>query len=126
VTVHFSTGDEVSATFFDNTDKSNDCTPATADPECGSLIVHPSGIPDLPCPPASAAKNNGQSYVLIRGSGGRAFGVRAQAYAPVPGCIGRLFGIGCSTHCVQACVTAMYDCETRRPRLVRVDRFICP
>jgi len=109
----------VSATFIDNTETSNDCTPATCP------IVHPTGIPNLPCPPSSAPNNNGQSYVLMQGGDARAFGVRAQATVPVQSLGGRLLGVGCQQY-VSGCVTALYDCATGRARLIRVDEFLCP
>jgi len=69
--------------------------------------------------------NNGRAVALIGGAGGGTPAVRARAIVPVPSLYGRLFGIGEPAY-VSACVTAVYDCELRRPRLIRVDRFICP
>jgi hypothetical protein len=133
VTVYFEQGGvpilpPVSANFFNNDEKSSECCPLSSDPSCtpASLIVHPTGIPNLPCPPASGNNNNGQSYVLLSGSGGnRKFGVRAQAIVPVAdfGCV---FLGTVPPGCVQAKATAVYDCITRRPRLIRIDTFICP
>jgi hypothetical protein len=82
-------------------------------------------IPNLPCPPASGNNNNGQSYVLLSGDSNRKFGVRAQAIIPVAdfGCV---FLGTVPQGCVQAKSTAIYDCVTRRPRLIRIDTFICP
>jgi hypothetical protein len=131
VTVFFELGGvplpPVTGNFFDNnTEGSNDCIcPPGVDPFCGDLIPHPANIPNLPCPPASANTNNGQSYVLLSGDGNRKFGVRAQAIIPVAdfGCV---FLGTVPPGCVQAKATAIYDCTTRRPRLIRIDKFICP
>lgn len=127
VKVYFSDSTTVEGHFIDTTETSNDCcNPPTTEPVCGSLIVHPAGIPDLPCPPSSAANNNGQSYVLLRGGSGRAFAVRAQAVVPVrsPWC--NIFGMNFGVSYVTAHATAVYDCTQQRPRLVRVDKFLCP
>ena len=130
VTVFFEQGGvplpPVTAIFFDNDEKSNQCIcPPLTDPTCGSLVVHPVLIPDLPCPPSSGNNNNGQSYVLLSGASDRKFGVRAQAIVPVAdfGCV---FLGTVPPGCVQAKATAIYDCVTRRPRLIRIDTFICP
>ena len=114
--------------FFDNDERSSQCRcPPLFDPSCvpNPLIVHPVPIPNLPCPSASGNNNNGQSYVLLSGDGNRKFGVRAQAIVPVTdfGCV---FLGTVPQGCVQAKATAVYDCITRRPRLIRIDRFICP
>ncbi len=99
----------------------------------GSLIVHPTGIPDLPCPESSAGNNNGQSYALASGGDRRPFAVRAQATVigtPADGILQAaassfgLFNFGLEGYCVTAKATAVYDCETHRPRLIRVDRFL--
>lgn len=127
VTVHFNNGTTASGTMFDNTESKNDCIdPAETGGFCTepSLIVHPAMIPDLPCPPTAAANNNGQSYVLIGGPS-REFAVRAQATIKVsPLC--RCLCAFNDHYCVTAKATAVYDCQTRRPKLIRVDRFICP
>jgi hypothetical protein len=68
VTVYFSNGTTATSEMFDNTESKNDCfDPAHTGGFCPvpSLIVHPTEIPDLPCPPTAAETNNGQSYVLI-------------------------------------------------------------
>ncbi len=120
------------AILFDNTDLKKDCDCDPDDPYdefCpNSLIVHPTEIPDLPCPPADAAKNNGQSYVVTAGEGLRHFGVRAQATIPINSLLCRLCGDFFGPFNVSACTTAMYHCEDRRPRLIRVEAedFICP
>jgi hypothetical protein len=132
VTVFFELGGiplpPVTGTFVDNdTEGSNDCLcPPQVEPCDGSLIVHPSLIPNLPCPPASANNNNGQSYVLISGGGNRKFGVRAQSIFPIQPLGGFPFVGALTKYCVQAKATAEYDCITRRPRLIRIDTFICP
>ena len=127
VTVYFSNGSTATGTMFDNTESKNDCIdPAATGGFCPdpSLIVHPTMIPDLPCPPTAAASNNGQSYVLI-GAGFAEFAVRAQATVNVsPLC--RCLCAFNDDYCVSSKTIAVYDCVTRRPKLIRVDRFICP
>lgn len=108
----------VTGVFFDNTETSNDCS--------ATCPVHPSGIPDLPCPPASAGGNNGQSYVEIGGNGGIQYAVRAQAVMEVPSPISRLFGLAIPAYRITAFTIAAYSCAERRPHLVRVDQYICP
>lgn len=129
VTVYFIQGGTrlppVTATFYDNTETSNDCArKAELDPECGSMIVHPADIPNLPCPPASAPKNNGQSYAMIQG-GGNAFGVIAQKTTEVEGLICQFCGVPIGPFSVSARTIAMFDCIEQRPRLVRVEEVIC-
>jgi len=105
------------------------CAPDPYDEFClQSLKVHPLQIPDLPCPPASAGNNNGQSYALTSGAGLRNFGVRAQATHQIDTLLCRLCGSLFGPYYVSACTTAMYDCEDKRPRLIRVEQedFICP
>ena len=130
VTIFFTLGGfplpPVTATFFDNEETSNDCEKGVAptEPECGSMIVHPAKIPDLPCPPSSAPKNNGQSYATIQG-GGNAFGVIGQKTLAMEGLICQFCGIPIGPYSVSAKTIAMYDCLERRPRLVRVEEIIC-
>lgn len=127
VTVYFNNGTSVTGSMFDNTESKNDCfNPALTGGFCPdpSLIVHPTMIPDLPCPPTAAEKNNGQSYLLL-GGGFAEFAVRAQATVNVsPLC--RCLCAFNDDYCVSAKTIAVYDCVTRRPKLIRVDRFICP
>jgi Flp pilus assembly protein TadG len=133
VTVFFSLGGVplppltgVVGRFVDNTESSNDCIdPRLLSLETGTFIVHPALVPDLPCPPTSAANNNGQSYVLLNANGSGKFGVRAQAISPVQP-LGLRFLGNLTQYCVQAKATAEYDCLTGRVKLVRVDTFICP
>jgi hypothetical protein len=107
----------VSGTFFDNTETSNDCQP--------TCPVHPSGIEDLPCPPASASNNNGQSYVILGGGSGQDFAVRAQAVLAVPSPICKLFGLTIPRYRVSAKTIAIYSCADQRTRLQRVDQYMC-
>ena len=126
VTVFFSNGTTATGSMFDNAERRLDCfDPRLIGGECNTFIVHPTMIPDLPCPPSSAAINNGQSYVLIGGTGQREFAVRAQATVNVsPLC--RCLCAFSDDYCVTAKTIAVYNCQTRRPRLIRVDEFICP
>ncbi len=121
VTVVFALGGvplpPVSGTFFDNRERSQDCYP--------DHPVHPTEIPDLPCPPSSAPNNNGQSYVGIAG-GSNAYAVRAQATSEVNSLLCRICGISIGPFAVSAKSTAVYDCAEQRPRLIRIDQFICP
>ncbi len=130
VKVYFNDSDEPGAegAFVNEDEKKNDCCKAAQLPNgCDSLTPNPAGIPDLPCPPSSSAKNNGQSYVLTGGTGGSGkFAVRAQAKVPVPNLMSNFCGIGCGPSYVTACTTAIYDCTEGRPRLVRIDKYICP
>jgi Flp pilus assembly protein TadG len=98
----------------------------------GDLIVSvatapqlPSGIPSLPCPAASSATNNGQSWTLLHSGGGRPYAVRAQARINVPSLFQSILGESIGTYCVTVKTTAIYDCETSRPRLIKLDEYIC-
>lgn len=108
----------VTATFVDNTETSNDCSAACP--------VHPSGIEDLPCPPASEANDNGQSYAVLSGRGRGDFAVRAQASVQVPSLFCKVFGFESRPYRVSAKTLAVYTCEDRQPRLLRAERYICP
>ena len=114
----------VYATFYDNTENKK-CLDDVTEPFCGSMIVHPGEFPDVPCPPASSAKNNGQSLAFLNGNG-KAFGVRAQAIVPVVSPLCWICGLTDRPRYVTVRTTAMYDCATGRPRLIRVDEYICP
>jgi hypothetical protein len=107
------------ASFVDHTESSNDCAGLAP-------IVHPSGIPFLPCPPSSAPKNNGQSYVLMSGSGNNDFAVRAQAIVEVDSLARKLLGNCIGPYYVTVKTTARYNCSEDRAWLVRVERFLCP
>lgn len=108
----------VTAVFFDNTESSNNCQ--------ATCPVHPSGIPDLPCPPSSAANNNGQSYAVVRGGGGGGeFAVRAQAVMAVPSPVCSLFGFTMPRYRVSAHTIAVYECGSQRVRLQRVHEYLC-
>ena len=127
VTVTFNVGSPVTAIFADNRDRKKDCfDTAQVEPLSGSLIVHPTGTPNLPCPATSSPANNGQSFVTLPGSGGRNFLVRAQAEVPVKILCASLFSGSASDVCVTAKATAVYNCDTHRVSLIRVDRYICP
>jgi Flp pilus assembly protein TadG len=125
VRVYFSNGTTATGSLFDNLESKNDCLdPRQIGGLCNSFIVHPTLIPDLPCPPAAATNNNGQSYVLIGGAG-LEFAVRAQATINVSPLCHCLCAFN-NDYCVSGKTIAIYDCATRRPKLIRVDRFICP
>ena len=103
------------------------------DPAHQSLTVFPlpNPIADLPCPPASAANNDGQSYVQLQGNGGgfnNAFAVRAQTTYPVPSICCNLFGLPVGPFTVTATADALYDCTTRTPRLYHLEQrnIACP
>lgn len=121
-----------SGTFVDTTDLgcATDATVAT-DPVCGSLIVNTgANQPNLPCAPSSSATNNGQSWLLLQGSGSSGFyGVRAQASATVPPLCGSFCGLPTSPFSVSADAVAIYQCGgANRPRLIRVldSNYTCP
>jgi hypothetical protein len=128
ILVVFNDGTEVEGNYNDTTERQSDCCPdpLPSDADCGSLVVHPAQIPDLPCPSSSAANNNGQSYVLVGGGGQRPFAVRVQAIVPVNVFWPKILNCSCAFNYASGCVTAVYDCTTQRPRLISVDRFICP
>jgi len=138
VEVIFELGDQeldpVYATFVDtdSKDKPGNTWKCLKDPifefcdDVSMMTVHPEGIPNLPCPPANGNDNDGQSYVMLQGSGSNKFAVRAHAKVPVPNLMSNFCGIGCGPSYVTACTTAIYDCSEGRPRLVRIDKFICP
>ena len=107
----------VSGTFYDNTETSNDCQP--------TCPVHPSGIEDLPCPPASSPNNNGQSYVALGGGSGQDFAVRAQAVLSVPSPICKLLCLPMPRYRISAKTIAIYSCVDQRTRLQRVDQYTC-
>ncbi len=89
------------------------------------LVVHGRQIPDLPCPATSAANNNGQSFVTFSTTDARPFAVRAQAEVRVPSIFENLFGWNLGPYFVSAKSTAYYDCQKRRPILIRIDQFLC-
>ena len=111
--------------FFNNTDQKKDCVPKhPQDPplysDNGNLIVHPTLTADLPCPASSAASNNGQSYVQLAGGAKRPFAVRAIVTVQLTSLFCNFCGIDFGPYEITAEATAMYDCETRRPRLIRI------
>ena len=98
-------------------------TPPPADIDCRSLSNYPYVLPP---PPARGNNNDDQSYVRIGAVGGDPFAVRALAQWRVEPLCNQLFGICAGPFWVQAEATAMYDCDERTPRLIRIDRIICP
>ncbi|WDI40802.1 TadE/TadG family type IV pilus assembly protein [Bremerella sp. P1] len=134
VTVYFSYNGVADSmemgTLVDTMDKGNNCggdayifTDAIGEDH---VIVHPTNTVDLPCPAASAANNNGQSYVSIGTSGQSHFyAVRAQATIGVESVVQQICGFNLGPWGVSAKATAYYDCETSDPKLIRVDVFQC-
>ena len=138
----------ITGTFIDTGYSRNDCGGQWELEDLGNgnfgnyhLIVHPiasltpGSTPliarDLPCPLTSAANNDNQSIVMALGVGvgGGNHVVRAQATDKVPSLIAGFMGINFGgPFTVSASTTAMYDCELRRPRLIRVEKgnFHCP
>ena len=115
----------VTGTFVDTTHKKNDCVPTNPqdDPvesDNGNLIVHPSLIPDLPCPSSSSGANNGQSFVSLGGGTNRAFAVRVRITLELPSLSCHFGGIDFGPYEIIAEATAMIDCDTLRPRLIRI------
>ncbi|NMC20584.1 MAG: pilus assembly protein [Thermogutta sp.] len=95
----------------------------------GNLIFGAILTDDPNCPltfNAGIRPSCGQSYVEIGGSGGTEYAVRAQAVMEVPSPICRLFGLAMPAYRITAFTIAAYSCAERRPRLVRVDQYICP
>ncbi|MEX0794179.1 MAG: pilus assembly protein TadG-related protein [Pirellulaceae bacterium] len=119
----------VSGFLFNNSASSNQCVSNNIvidDLGYEHVVVHPDGILDLPCPPTSAANNNGQSYGTISQTGGSTpFAVRAQANIRVPSVMQAIAGVPLGPFSVSAEGTAMYQCNVQDPRLIRVDQFLC-
>jgi len=124
----------VGDTYLDTDHDKALCVDQPDDPLTGSLVVHPTGLPDLPCPSGNSG-NNGQSLVFVQdpysgggggGGSGDPFGVRAQATVDVNTICGSLLGGLLSPFSVSARTTAIYDCTTNEVRLIRVEQFICP
>ncbi len=96
-----------------------------------SVFPRPNLIPDLPCAPTSAPKNDGQSFVQVSAGGGggfqNAFAVRAQATYPVQSLCHRLFGLSVGPFKVTANADAVYSCGTPYPRLYHLEQsnFTC-
>jgi len=69
--------------------------------------------------------DDGWSEALVSGAGGGAPAVWARAIVPVvsPWC--HFCGIDFGPYYVSAAATAVYECATGRPRLIRVDKYIC-
>lgn len=134
VRVYFSVGGDaepvVYGTLFDNADKGGNCNQnaSIVQDELGRdhLVVHPTGIMDLPCPPAAAATNNAQSFIQLLGTATpRYHAVRAQASIKVPSVVSSISGFPLGPWEVRAKATAYYDCEVGDPKLIRVDEFLC-
>ncbi len=141
ITVCFSNGTTCTGHFVDTTDTSNQCLqcanvaspwgisvqPPPHSATNRGLIIHPTGIPDIPCPPGSSANNNGQALGSVSagsctgGGTGRPFAVRAEASYPVPSICCNLFGLPVGPFYVTAKADALYDCPTKRPRLYHLE-----
>jgi hypothetical protein len=129
---------DCTGTFVDTTHRSNECAQCASlaswginvQPPPGSstnqgLIIHPTGIPDIPCAPGSSANNNGQALGNVAlgncsgpgGGSGLAFAVRAQATYPVPSIAQQLFGLPIGPFTVSARADALLECSVPGPRL---------
>lgn len=147
----FNDNTTVTGTFIDNDEKSNQCLQCVNVASWGSntsldlidclvspltggnhgLIIHPNGIPDIPCPPSSGNNNNGQSILTVTRGGGAGqfpFAVRAQATVEVKCLFSELCGIPLGPFHITAKETAFYDCTRQCPRLIRIEpgNFFCP
>jgi hypothetical protein len=146
VTICFTDGTSCTVTFIDTDEPSNACLQCVNVAPWGinvqpppnsatnrGLIIHPLGIPDIPCAASSGNNNNGQSLAMVGagtcaiGGAGRAFAVRAHTTFQVPSIICELFCVPIGPFNVTACADALYDCETRRPRLYHLEErnFLC-
>jgi hypothetical protein len=151
VIICFNDGTSMMGTFVDNNELSNECLQCVSVASWGSntplniidcnanpttagnhgLIIHPLGIPDIPCPSGASANNNGQSLVAFNlngGGGGDPYAVQAQATVQVKSLFCELCGIPLGPFFVTAKETAFYDCERRCPRLIKInpENFYCP
>ncbi len=146
VTICFNNGATCTGMFQDLNFKQNQCFPNSnqkcaglaswgvnefpGNPQGGQLnrglIIHPTGTPDLPCPPSSGQNNDGQSTATVvscaGGGSGRSFAVRAEATYPVPSICCNLFGLPVGPFYVTAKADALYDCPTQRPRLYHLEQ----
>jgi len=126
----------VTLTFADTSEDPDDCfdpalygTPPVPVPPLpllynGDLIVNPSGIPNLPCPPSgNGGPHNHQSYAYSVPGG---YMVRAQKTLPIAPICTSLFGFGMGPTTVTARTTAVWDGDNNQSKLIRVDQFICP
>ncbi len=69
---------------------------------------------------------DGWSQALISGIAGGSPAVWARATVPVNSLWRSICGLGFGPYYISASATAMYDCATGRPRLIRPDKHICP
>jgi hypothetical protein len=126
----------ITLTFVDTSEDPDDCydpalygSPPTPVPPLpllynGDLIVNPSGIPNLPCPPSgSGTPHNHQSYAYSVAGG---YAVRAQKTIPITPICASLFGFSAGPTTVMAHTTAVWDGDNKQSKLIRVDQFICP
>jgi hypothetical protein len=146
VTVCFNDGTSCTVTFVDTDEPGNTCLQCVDVAPWGinvqpppnsatnrGLIIHPLGVPDIPCAAGSGNNNNGQSLAMLGtglcavGGSGRAFAVRAHTTFQVPSIVCELFCIPIGPFNVTACADALYDCQTRRPRLYHLEErnFLC-
>lgn len=114
-------GQPVTAQFFDSNLRGNFATVPDLDPNI--CVNRPFVLPESP---ANGNGNDDQSYVLLSASGGGdPFAVRARKSITVPSVCMNLFGLTGTGFDVQAETYAFYDCDTRRPSLIRIADFIC-
>ncbi|TWT55432.1 hypothetical protein KOR42_28180 [Thalassoglobus neptunius] len=93
------------------------------------MIIHPTGIPDLPCSHSLYENNDEQSILQLQGGsvGGGFPAVRVQARVEVPSLCSQLCGWTIGPFFVTACADAYYDCDTGSVRLYHLEqsRFGC-
>jgi len=113
----------------DTTHSGNNCpfNPSVQNDALGNphLVVHPTGLFDLPCPTTSAPNNNGQAFIELLPPAVSQFAVRSQAKILVPSVIKQVCGVPLGPWAIRAKATAGYDFATGDPKLVHVDQFIC-
>ena len=102
--------------------KPNPATGARADGNLvfGAVTVVNSGTP------GEHVKFDARTHPSCESGNGVAFGVRAQAIAPVANPLCKIGPLTLPTRYVTVKTTAIYDCVEGRPRLIRVDEFIGP
>jgi len=122
VTVTFSNGTVSTANFVDTNLRGNYATVPDLDPNVNAN--RPFVLPESP---ANGNGNDDQSFVILNSSGaGDPPAVRAFSRTTVPSVCGSLFGASIGSFTIQAESIAFYDCETRRPGLIRAEVLCVP